>query len=203
MTLRANSEGIPRTALPHHVVGVLLMRSKEQMIWVAARRIVTSVADKARVVLGDWTVRQFVSNPVSMRGAAPQPEFAVAITAYIADPRPATICLVDARPEASRRIGSLIVIAAFLRAVLPDLRDAVRHQCAATLARLCNAARPNANAAIAVATMRAEAAHFARPALELHSAGDTRALHLRRVVLAEALVAFLEPLQFGRHIRIW
>ena len=196
------STSITEASLAHHVGMVVLGRPKEQMLRVAARRIVAVVANKARVVAGYWAVRQFKGNAMRVSGASVQPELAVSVGADVANPQPAAIRLLHAWPKARSGIGAFVIVAAFLGAVLADLRDAVSHQHAAARAWFRHAPRPDSNSTIAVTAVRAKAAGLAGTPHEFHAACDACAFDLGRVVLPETYMALLVSLQSERHIYV-
>jgi hypothetical protein len=187
-TARPMVVAVAVSLLGQHVVRILSVCAEKQVFRIAARRIVAAVAHEARIIFRYLAERQFVGYAMGMGRSAVQPEFPVAVCSDVADPLPASIRLLYARPEPSRGVGAFVIVAAFLRTVLSDLRDAVGHQRSASSARLRDTSRANTDPAIRVAPMRAEATDLARPPHEVDPARNADAFSLRRVVLSESLV---------------
>lgn len=187
------------STLLNHVVCVLTMCAQKQMFWIATRRVVASVAHKAGIVYLDRTARQLIRHAMRVCGSTAKPKLSITISADVADPQPTSLGFLNARPESSRCVGALVVVAAFLGAVLGFLRSDPRHRLAASLARRRHAVSSNSDSAFGVARMRTEATDFTRASHELQPTGDARAFHLRWI-FPKPLMAFLIALKSERHI---
>lgn len=178
-------------ALLNHVFGIVSTGSKEQMVRADAQRIVAVVTD-LHCVVSNWSVAQFVRYARGVLSRSVNPEFTVAVRSNTAAPRPASICLFDALPEAARRIDALGCVGAGARAVRANLRYVVGHSLPALGARLRNFLRSNACARTVVAVRAAVRRDLAWSS-QFHLAADgAHAFNARCVVLAEPLVALRE-----------
>lgn len=85
------------TALRDHVVRVVLWRSKEQMGWVDARPVVTTMEHPQSC--GDFAIRQSPSVAMRAQLAAAFRQHAVSVAHRITSPNPASAAFIDLRPE--------------------------------------------------------------------------------------------------------
>ncbi len=179
-----------RTAFIHHVLSILAGRSKKEMVWSHAQRIVASMAHlNGRVRNG--AMRQLVSNARGMLRLSVKPELAISIARDAAAPEPAVIALTHTSPETLRRIDSFSHVCARAGAVAADLGNVIRHHHAALSARLADFIWSHACARSVIAlsaTVRRDFARAAHLALATHRADR---LNSRRVVLPVSGVTLL------------
>jgi hypothetical protein len=177
--------------LANHVVRVLLVGSKEQMVRPDAERCIAPMADQ-QVWIVDGTVGQFVSRTMGVGCRALVPELGVSVGTNGASPQPTAVRFRDVLPQALGWIGERGRVGAWARTVGADLCNGVRELDAALRARLCDGFRPNPDAGLVIAVGAAKRRHFAG-ASQFHLAADrANAFDLRRVVLPMSSVAFLE-----------
>lgn len=138
----------PVAPLSFHVGHVVFVRTQEEMVRAAARRVVTPMADFHAI--GDLAVGKGVGDAVSMCPPLAIPDAAVPLSvASRPSPRPATIggATVNTGPEACRQIGQRASVSASggteaARPVrwLPTITRAFK-LAGATLARQCDKLR--------------------------------------------------------------
>jgi hypothetical protein len=88
------------TLLANHVVDVVLTRTKEQMVWVDARRIVAAVAHEHPI--RDRTVRHFPANAMGQEhpaGPTAATELPVAVLIAAGGPKPTAARAIHFGPE--------------------------------------------------------------------------------------------------------
>lgn len=169
------------SALANHVGSVIGVRSQKQMIRAYASRIVAVMADKARIVCGDFSISQCVSHAMSMSGASTKPEFTVAVRPDISDPFPTSVRLPNARPKA-HVYGDT---SDFIRTSLGTVSCVESHgrddRCPAFFASLRNRFRSDTCATANVALVRAELSRLAWAMNRSRPTDDTNALNFWRV----------------------
>lgn len=169
------------TPFADHVCRVFFRCAKKEMVRATAQRRIAMMTDNSWIIIRDRSIRQFICDAMGFDGSSTKPEFAVASRIDSRDPHPTTVSLADARPEPSRGIGALVIIAAYLRAVLTNLRDEIHHHLSASSAGFCNLAWPNTSAVFDIARMSTETTGFTGTSHKVAATGDANTLNLRRV----------------------
>jgi hypothetical protein len=167
--------------LLEHVCGVVFRCPKKEMVWTTAQWRVAVMTHKARVIIRDWSIGQLIGDAMGLDAAPTKPELPVSTRINISDPYPTGIAFVNTWPKSDGGIGAFVIVAAFLRTILANLRDVIGHRLAASCARLRDFFCSMSRATVRVTAMGTKPTRFARASHGDFAAHDTHALDLRSI----------------------